>query len=79
MFHCKTKLGCKRLISSEDIAETVIFWLYKPHSDFNLEDSVTIWLMMKHNHTKFGYKKLSSSDNIFWTKPDKQMDRQTLI
>ena len=34
---------------------------------------------MKHNHTKFGYKKLSSSDNIFWTKPDKQMDRQTLI
>ena len=44
--------------------------------DFDPEDSnpfyffcTTLHLTTMHHHTKFGYKKLSSSERIFWTKP----------
>ena len=30
VIYSKTKFGCKRIFSSEDTAETVTFWLYKP-------------------------------------------------
>jgi len=39
---------------------------------------MALQLMMMHHHTKFGYKRLSSSHDIFWTKAEhteKQMDR----
>ena len=38
---------------------------------------MALQLMMMHHHTKFGYKRLSSSHDIFWTKAEhteKQMD-----
>ena len=28
-----------------------------------------------HHYTQFGYKRLSSSEDIFWTKPDRQTDK----
>ena len=32
---------------------------------------------MTHHHTKFAYKRLSSSENIFWAKTDRQGDSST--
>ena len=28
-----------------------------------------------HHYTQFGYNRLSSSEDIFWTKPDRQTDK----
>ena len=41
MLYHQTNFGSKRIISSEDIAETVIFWLYwsSPHCDLDIEGS----------------------------------------
>ena len=30
---------------------------------------MTFWLMIMYHHTKYGYKRLSGSEDIFWTKP----------
>ena len=41
---------------------------------------MTLWLMMMHHHTTFGYKRLSGSENIFCTKPvdkDRLADRHS--
>ena len=38
---------------------------------------MTLWPAMMHYHTKFGYKRLSSSEDILWTKSDTQTDQQT--
>ena len=40
-----------------------------PHCDFDLEDgdqslSMTLWPMIMNHHTKFGYRRLSSSEHI---------------
>ena len=60
----QTMSGCKRICSSEDIVETIIFWFY--------ESSLWPWPwwsqnMMMHYHIKFGCKKLNSSKNIVRT------------
>ena len=39
MYH-QTKLGCKRISSSEDTAETMLFHI-TPHCDYDLEDTKT--------------------------------------
>ena len=44
-----------------------------PHSHFDLWDSklifwISIWLMMRSLHTKFGYKTVDSSEDIIWTR-----------
>ena len=58
------------------------------HCDLELEDSnlllfffffflfffcMTLWPMMTHHHTKFGYKRLSNSEDILWTKADTEL------
>ena len=73
----QTKFGCKRLISSEEIVETVLFLIYMNlHCNLDLEDGHPVlccWLrhsgliMMMNHHTKFSYKRLSSSEDIIWT------------
>ena len=61
-----TEFGCKRIISSEDIVETVIFWLYKPllwlwpWRQQTHVFGMTLWPRMMHCHTKFAYKVSSS-------------------
>ena len=35
----ETKFGCKKIIGSKNIVETVIFSLHEPHYDFDLEDN----------------------------------------
>ena len=57
--------------STEDnVAETLMLIHYmSPHCDFDLEDgdqslSMTLWPMIMHHHTKFGYRRLSSSEHI---------------
>ena len=62
------------------------FHYIRPHCDLDLEDSnlfhTTLCPMVMHWHTKFGYKRFSSSEDMFWTKSDHRwtgrwMDRQT--
>ena len=50
-----------------------------PDCDFDLEDSIPIVLhdTPAHDSTKFGYKRLSSLEEIFWTILDTLTDRQT--
>ena len=33
--------------------------------------------MMMNHHTRFGYKRLTASEDILWTKPNTWKDRQT--
>ena len=87
MIYHQTRFGSKE-ISSEDIAEAVIYWLYtSPTCDLDLTDSnprdfqMTPCFKMMHHCNKFGYKTLSRSEDIFSgqsldTKKHKQ-DRQT--
>ena len=35
----ETKFGCKKIIGSKNIVETVIFSSHEPHYDFDLEDN----------------------------------------
>ena len=44
MLYCQTKFGCKWTSSLEDIVEIVIFCLFNPHCDLDIEDSETIFL-----------------------------------
>ena len=70
MIYHHTKFGGKIIICSENTVETVIFWLYKPR-DLKREDSnqfkkkkmKTVWPMVMDIHTKFGYKRLSGSED----------------
>ena len=71
-------------LSSEDAVQTAMIWLYKPSvtltsitaSQFS---GTTLQLMMMHHHTKFAYKRLRGSQDIFWTKLVTQKDRQMNI
>ena len=66
LIYHQSKCGCIKISSSEDIAETDIFWLYiSSHCDLNLEDRSPIFGhdIPAHDgapHTKFGYKRLST-------------------
>ena len=46
------------------IIETVMFDCVHLHCEVDHEDSKSCMLMMNHYHTNFGYKKLSSSEDI---------------
>ena len=64
MYHF-TKCGCKRISSSSDMAETVIYDYMSPNCDPELEDNKPIFLhdnlpMLMHHHTKSGYRRFSS-------------------
>ena len=39
MMHYQAKCGCKRISKSENIMETIIFWLCDPHNDINLKNN----------------------------------------
>ena len=62
MLYYQTKFGCKWTSSLEDIVKIVIFWLYKPSlwlwhwTQWTNFFCMALWLMMLHNHTKFGNK-----------------------
>ena len=60
MMHHPNKFGCKKISSSVGLVETVILDYMSPHYDPELEDNKQIWPMMRHHHTKFGYKRFSS-------------------
>ena len=73
------------MISSEDIVQTDIFWLYKP-CDLFFKDHIliiifnlntTLQLMLMHHHTTLAYKRSSSSEAIFWIKPGHAKGRWT--
>ena len=49
------------------IIETVMFDCVHLHCEVDHEDSKSCMLMMNHYHTNFGYKKLSSSEDIVQT------------
>ena len=78
----QTKFGCK---------QTSTFKIYSRNSNIlikwvllvtltlktaNPSFSKTLWLMMIHRNTKFGYKRLSSTEGTVQTKSG-QVDRQT--
>ena len=52
-------------------------WVKKDVCVFSHYFHLTVCPRNMHHHTQFGYKRLSSSEDIFWTKPDRQTDRQT--
>ena len=66
MYH-QTKFAYKKVSSSEDRIETIIFI-----SDLavtltlKMQNNVytTLWIMMMHHHTQFGYKSLNRSEDI---------------
>ena len=78
MLYQHTTFHSKRMISSEDTAETVI----SPQWDPTLKTAVhlfhlTLWLTMMLHNTQFGYKMLSSSEDILWTKLNTWTEGQT--
>ena len=53
-----------------------------PYCDLDLEDRsqffcMTHQLRTMHCHIRFGYKRLSCSEDIFWTKPGRQLHKET--
>ena len=66
MYHPIT-FGCKKISSSANMVETVIFDQMSPHCDPELEDQsscTSFWPIMCHHHTKFGYRRFSSRGDI---------------
>lgn len=64
---------CKRIISSEDNAETVTLKIATIFCLF----CIIFWLLVMPHHTKSGRKKkLSGFEDIFWKKP-RHMERET--
>ena len=65
----QTKSSCKLTSSWEDTTEIVIFWLYTPSQwpwhwkHLNQFFNMTLWLMMLHNHTRFGDRMFCSSED----------------
>ena len=64
MMHHPIKFGCKKITSVADMVETVIFDQISPNCDPKLEDGkpifLTLWPMILHHCTKFGYRRFSS-------------------
>ena len=68
MYH-PIKFACKKISSSADMVETVIFDQKSPHCDPELEDRKQIFLhdilaRDVASHTKFGYRGFSSLRDI---------------
>ena len=67
MYH-PIKCGCKKISTLVDVVETLMLDYMSPHYDPELEDTkpiffsscMTLWLLMMHHHTKFGYIGFSS-------------------
>ena len=57
MLYYQTKSGCKPTSSLEDTREIVIFDYISPPCDFLC---MALWLIMLHNHTRFGDKMFCS-------------------
>ena len=72
MYH-QTKFRCKRISSSEDLLSSHILITWSFTVTLTLKTAKkknfleTIWLIMMHHHTKFGSKRLSNSEDIFYT------------
>ena len=71
MYH-SIKLGFKKISSSIDMVDTVIFDYMNPHCGLDLEDSKPIFLhdTLAHDDAspyQFGSKRFSDSENIIWT------------
>ena len=64
MYH-PIKFGCKKISSSADMVDTVIFDQMTLAVTLNLKTAnqsscVTLWPLMLLHHTKFGYREFSS-------------------
>ena len=65
------QFGCNTTSSLEDTTKIVIFWLYKPslwpwHWTQWTNFSAWYWLIMLHDHTRFGDKMFCGSEDIVW-------------
>ena len=68
----KTKFSRKKISSSDDTLEShiLITWSFTVTLTLKTANKSfwkTIWLMMLHQHIKFGSKRFSVSENIIWT------------
>ena len=67
----QTRFSCKRISSSVDKLESRILIIQSFTVTVILKTAdqsfwETIWLILTYNHTKFGYKKFSDSEDIIW-------------
>ena len=74
----QSKFGCKRITSSENTVEAIMFDYVNPHCDLDLdgtEQSIpkTLWPVMVDHHTTFGYKSL----HVFRRYPEKPQTKLT--
>ena len=60
MYH-PIKFGCKKISSSADMVETVIFDQMSLKTA-NQSSCMTLWPMMLHHHTKFGYRRSAAEE-----------------
>ena len=72
--HLYTKFGCKKLINSRDVEETVVgfFRLWPCTVTLTLKIGtrafhMTLRVTMMHHHTKLGCTQFSGSEDIFET------------
>ena len=68
----QTKYGSKRISSSKDTVEILMFWSYEllqfwPWTANHFFFCRTLQLIMMHHNTKFGNKMLGGLENISWT------------
>ena len=69
MLYYQIKFGCKLTSILEDTTEIVIFDYISPCCDLDTEHSepivcMTLWLMMLHNHIRFGNEMFCGSEDI---------------
>ena len=72
ILYYQTKFDSKKISSSTDTAEIVIFWSYELPSTLTLKIgnqsfSMTLWLIMMYHKTKFRNKMLGGLEGIIWT------------
>ena len=72
MMYYQIKFGCKQTSSLEDTTKIVTFDYIRPCCDLDIEHSepvfrMTLWLMMLHNHTRFGDNMFCGSEDIVRT------------
>ena len=63
------KFECKKISSSVDLVAIIIFNYISPYCDLDLKIAnqffrTALWPMMMHHHTKFGYIRFSSWEDI---------------
>ena len=69
MLYHPIKCGNKNISSSVEMAETVILDYVSHHCDpelktVNQSSCMTLWPMMLHHHSKFGYGRFSSCGDV---------------